>query len=205
MENFVSKQKIDFFRGLNFYVPAYQRGYKWRRSDVRKLLLDISGLNQYEFSGEYCLQPIVVAKYPEKGDNAYILVDGQQRLTTLMLILTLYEGVAPYYINYETRDESNDFLKKFKEGCAAREKGESYSGKETCDIHFFKDAIEEICINSSCKENFLKNLSKVVMIWYLVDKDQGAKHFERLNSKKIGLTKYRIGKSTFPHKSSQRL
>ena len=61
-----------------FYVPSYQRGYRWDDSQVRALLDDV-----YENrDNPYCLQPIVVRK-DEQG--RYELIDGQQRLTTLYI------------------------------------------------------------------------------------------------------------------------
>ncbi len=64
----------------SFFVPAYQRGYRWGTTEVGRLLDDV-----YESSGEpYFLQPVVVKSRP---DEKWELVDGQQRLTTLYLIL----------------------------------------------------------------------------------------------------------------------
>ncbi len=74
------KEKYDFF------IPDYQRGYKWTRIEVLKLLNDI-----WEFelnhckdddSDFYCLQPVVV----KPKDDKYYVIDGQQRLTTLLII-----------------------------------------------------------------------------------------------------------------------
>ena len=63
-----------------FYVPGYQRGYRWGADEVDHLLVDI-----YESQGRrYHLQPVVVKSMP---DGKWELVDGQQRLTTLYLIL----------------------------------------------------------------------------------------------------------------------
>lgn len=63
-----------------FFVPAYQRGYRWGTTEVARLLDDV-----HESEGEpYFLQPIVVKSRP---DGRWELVDGQQRLTTLYLIL----------------------------------------------------------------------------------------------------------------------
>ena len=63
----------------DFYVPSYQRGYRWGETEVVRLLDDI-----YSTEGKrnYCLQPVVVRK---NGDR-YELIDGQQRLTTIYLI-----------------------------------------------------------------------------------------------------------------------
>lgn len=60
-----------------FYVPSYQRGYRWGEDEVNRLLDDVFQNGQKN----YCLQPVVV----RKKDDAFELVDGQQRLTTILL------------------------------------------------------------------------------------------------------------------------
>ena len=69
-----------------FYVPSYQRGYRWGEDEVTRLLEDIyrNGLNNY------CLQPVVVRR---DGDR-YELIDGQQRLTTLYILLSYISFTA---------------------------------------------------------------------------------------------------------------
>ena len=61
-------------KGL-FYVPSYQRGYRWGEEEVTRLLDDVLQNGKKN----YCLQPIVVRK---RGD-AFELIDGQQRLMTI--------------------------------------------------------------------------------------------------------------------------
>ena len=63
----------------DFYIPSYQRGYRWGETEIIRLLDDI-----YSTEGKrnYCLQPVVVRKNGER----YELIDGQQRLTTIYLI-----------------------------------------------------------------------------------------------------------------------
>lgn len=83
---------LNFYHLLNydFNIPEYQRGYRWEKKQVADLLNDLKDfidrrsenlIKEKEF---YCLQPIVVYKI---GDNHYDVIDGQQRLTTLYLIL----------------------------------------------------------------------------------------------------------------------
>ncbi len=93
-----------------FFVPAYQRGYRWDRNDVDRLLNDI-----WDSRGtDYSLQPIVVKlhkKADTEKDNEWELIDGQQRLTTLYLILNYIEKKArglgvTYSLSYETRSGS---------------------------------------------------------------------------------------------------
>lgn len=71
-----------------FLIPAYQRGYRWTPDQVMDLLLDIDENIKNGNNKSYCLQPLVVKKkIAEDGAFVYELIDGQQRLTTLFLIL----------------------------------------------------------------------------------------------------------------------
>ena len=92
-----------------FFVPAYQRGYRWGTTEVGRLLDDV-----HESGGEpYFLQPVVVKSRP---DGKWELVDGQQRLTTLYLILKYMhdrglQGTGPTFsLEYETRPTSQAYL-----------------------------------------------------------------------------------------------
>ena len=106
---------IDLF-GKKFIIPHYQRGYRWEEQEVTELLDDIWNFMNTSNNGEfYCLQPIVVQKIAE---NEYNVLDGQQRLTTLYLILVYLEerrfedgyNQELFILNYETRDKCEKFL-----------------------------------------------------------------------------------------------
>lgn len=128
--NQITTLSVTQLLGLNFYIPEYQRGYRWTKNNVLQLLNDIweyrqDGKNAKSF---YCLQPIVVRKMPWQDLNGndiqgYELIDGQQRLTTIHRIITyltlehlqsnLTEEGYPdnlFSIYYKTRLESKDFL-----------------------------------------------------------------------------------------------
>ena len=71
-----------------FFIPSYQRGYRWTADEVTKLLDDI-----WESTGKrYSLQPIVVKSL---GGGKWELIDGQQRLTTLFLITAVIRDLTP--------------------------------------------------------------------------------------------------------------
>ena len=97
-----------------FFIPAYQRGYRWTKDDVHKLLKDISESK----TPHYSLQPIVVKKR-ENGD--WELIDGQQRLTTLWHIFNYMhkngypDFRADYQLEYETRPGSRGYLQTLDE------------------------------------------------------------------------------------------
>ncbi len=190
----------------DFYVPDYQRGYRWTKDEVKLLLDDI-----YECVGNgllYCLQPIVLKKH----DNKYELIDGQQRLTTIYLIYKYMEKTLgpllkpSFKLEYETRQDSARFL----EDLDLLEKMESPSTKNI-DYYFISNAfecIDEYFKNKSSghsKQMFrclteLNNYfeSKVSVIWYEVNSvEDGVELFERLNIGKIPLTSSELVKALF--------
>ena len=116
--------------GEHFYIPYYQRGYRWTSQQVNDLLNDIWTFTavQREKGQFYCLQPIVVKRkiWTEEINeiDGWEVIDGQQRLTTLYIIVnylakeflkvdTLSEDYVKesYSLRYETRPGSAQFLK----------------------------------------------------------------------------------------------
>lgn len=104
----------------NFFIPAYQRGYRWKERQVLDLLEDILEFHKKDKDkGEfYCLQPLVVTQNT-KGECE--IIDGQQRLTTLYILLSYLEEARKiifntsekFTISYETREKENLSSKEF--------------------------------------------------------------------------------------------
>ena len=98
--------------GKTFYIPSYQRGYRWTEDNVQKLLEDLEnfGKNEKNHNIDYCLQPLMVKKCVDnKNNESYELIDGQQRLTTLKLILDeLFEEKNKYVLEYEIENKIID-------------------------------------------------------------------------------------------------
>lgn len=92
----------------SFFVPAYQRGYRWGVDEVRCLLEDVSESGEKD----YYLQPVVVKRQGQEWE----LIDGQQRLTTIFLILQYLKNAglkatgAAYSMRYATREGSAAYL-----------------------------------------------------------------------------------------------
>ena len=85
-KNISLKSIVDFKNGnINFFIPSYQRGYRWKSRQVSQLIDDIDSFSPTESTPFYFLQALAVAKDIE--NNRVNVVDGQQRLTTLKLIL----------------------------------------------------------------------------------------------------------------------
>lgn len=76
-------KKISDIAGFNFFIPSFQRGYRWDIMQVEDLLNDIKEYINIENKESFlCLQPVVVY---EKGEK-YVVIDGQQRLTAIAII-----------------------------------------------------------------------------------------------------------------------
>ncbi|WP_159020631.1 DUF262 domain-containing protein [Algibacter sp. L3A6] len=111
-----SLQKVftTYPKGKIYNIPEYQRGYKWSEQQVNQLLDDI-----YKFSLTrdeehfYCLQNITLFQNLE-NDTYLNVVDGQQRLTTVTLLLAYLKAnnLVDGMINYAVREPSNDFIQK---------------------------------------------------------------------------------------------
>ena len=175
-----------------FYVPSYQRGYRWGEDEVLRLLNDVYSNGKKN----YCLQPIVV----RKRENSFELIDGQQRLTTLYLIYRYMKNVNPFFnepafnLIYETRDNSADFLKSID--MSRRDDNIDFwfiaNAYETIKTWFEEDMqIRVLHIFEYFKED-------VKIIWYEVGENEDAiSLFTRLNIGKIPLTSAELVKAMF--------
>lgn len=120
--NLYPKAVIDLTQD-KYFIPDYQRGYRWNETQVIQLLDDIWNFAQHppkkEHSDDedpyYCLQPVVVKP---SEDGSWEVIDGQQRLTTITLFIHYCNemwggkrGTREPAISYETRDASSDFIK----------------------------------------------------------------------------------------------
>jgi len=183
-----------------FFVAGYQRGYRWGREEVTRLLDDIS-----ESSGRaYFLQPVVVKR---RDDGKWELVDGQQRLTTLLLILRYIHKHLPtvhpkYSLEYETRPGSADYL----DHPAAEE------SQDNIDFFHIFGAFSRIREWFESHDNvtleainFYKYLSEsVYIIWYEAPAEvESTTLFTRLNVGRIPLTDAELVKALLLTRASE--
>ena len=178
-----------------FYVPSYQRGYRWGKSEVRLLLDDIYNNG----NNNYCLQPVVV----KDTDKGYELIDGQQRLTTLYILLKYIKAEykpridIKFELTYETRDNSGEFLRNMDESVANDNIDffHMYQAYRTIDEWF--DAQGDSVVAADDIYGYLVKFVKV--IWYEVSgsEEDAIGLFTRLNIGKIPLTSSELVKAMF--------
>lgn len=191
----------------SFFVPAYQRGYRWGEDEVIRLLDDIySVYDETTHEGRnYCLQPIVVKKNGEKLE----LVDGQQRLTTIYLIYKFMNSASSgfieppkFSISYKTREESAELL----ETMDVSMKEKDIDSWFLCNAY---EKIEEWFAGKGTKSVVMGNVNRffaeyVKVIWYEADEAEDAIGlFTRLNIGKIALTSAELVKAMFLSRDSK--
>ena len=184
-----------------YWIPAYQRGYRWAPLQVTQLLDDIWEFDQTPRDGSkgefYCLQPLVLSPHP---DGRLEVVDGQQRLTTILLILSYFnrrlssEFQRPLYsIEFETRAGFDGFL-----ASPTREAAE-----QNVDFFHLFEAIDAIAEWFKDKSSFVNDvesalLNRTKVIWFqLADGDEPVQAFTRLNVGKIPLTNDELIRALF--------
>lgn len=206
--NNISIKPINDLLKCNFFIPSYQRGYRWTEQQVTDLLNDINEFSPKEIPNSiektwYCLQPIVVK---QKDENKWDVIDGQQRLTTIYLILFYLnqryteEGRTKLFeLEYETRDGSANYLKN--------ELGKKE--EDDTNIDYFHISVAYRTIKNWFKENKveksfeLKFNDSTKVIWYETSKDEDSIDiFTRINSGKIPLTNAELIKALFLNSSN---
>lgn len=157
-------------KGYVFEIPEYQRGYRWQTSQVKALITDI-----VEFLGQdrqnadaYCLKTIVLKKKPE--ENHFVVVDGQQRLTTLRNLLYVWREDEQYPFEFKYLFD----LDKAKFSIQCIENTKNVARK------FMSEG-----------KKILEDLGRIRLIWYVLDETLGDSHgyeaYNRLNANKIPL------------------
>ncbi|GLI60007.1 hypothetical protein VaNZ11_002069 [Volvox africanus] len=103
--DFLEARQVSLFQLFDsseykFDIPTYQRPYAWRTKQIYELLQDF--VKAYESRQEYFLGAIVATRAADGANVPYQLIDGQQRLTSLVLLLAFLHGWA--------RQQGNDVL-----------------------------------------------------------------------------------------------
>jgi len=70
-----------------FNIPIYQRSYEWKKQQVDQFLEDIEGLMDDDTKGSYHFLGMIVYVNKEDYDGEVEIIDGQQRLTSITLLL----------------------------------------------------------------------------------------------------------------------
>ena len=231
-ENTLELKSINEILNGQFFIPHYQRGYRWTKQQVEDLLNDIDSFIPMQIPGTqgeetfYCLQPIVLKACNDKTIDEnnlegkwYEVIDGQQRLTTIYLIIhyanemwTGKQKKSEIAINYETRDNCVKVLNDLR----VENDNNVLINSDYIDYYYISNAyntINQWVLNYTLNKNKPFDTNKFQskfnsnskIIWYEVSENEnGRKLFERLNLGKIPLTNAELIKALFLSSSSFR-
>ena len=170
-----------------YEIPIYQRNYAWEKDEISALIQDV--YDAYTSKKQtYFIGTLVIF---HKGDQVYEVIDGQQRLTTINLVLGALGISLQNKLTYRARKKSNDTI-------------ESLPGFKIDEIDYgivkgykyVEDAIKEIVPEADRNEfkNYFQD--SVHLIHYQVPKDIDLNHyFEIMNSRGEQLEKHEIIKA----------
>lgn len=195
----------DIFNSGNgkYKIPIYQRNYAWKEPQIRQLIRDI-----YDYCGEknkekkYYIGTLVVR--PDKEKNTFEVIDGQQRLTTLSMLVAYLKKVSnntqesektelENTITFQCRQVSTNFLNKIWEDqsddCDATD-------SITAGYQILKKSFEDI-VKKETVEDYLNYLRENVIVYRIsVPEDTDLNHyFEIMNTRGEQLEKHEILKA----------
>lgn len=208
MENILELKTLNELQQYKFYIPSYQRGYRWKSYEIKDLLNDIADfqprlIDDTDEKTWYCLQPIVIKNI---SSLEYEVIDGQQRLTTIYLILHyLNQDFVEtkrdklFSLEYETRKDSQSFLLNL----------DFEKSNDNIDFFYISQAYKTI---SEWFENKGDNFDKgefrskfkfsTKVIWYQSFEEDPIDIFTRINIGKIPLTNAELIKALFLNSSN---
>lgn len=110
-----------------YNVPLYQREYAWTETEITKMLTDLWEAFVKNPQRNYYFGTLVVC--PEHDGHSQQVIDGQQRLTTFMLLsVMLKSDITGFNLRFENRDQVNVFIGKYFEYGGDLDKIESKPG-----------------------------------------------------------------------------
>lgn len=177
-----------------FVIPNYQRGYKWsvrlaeEETSVENLIDSLLKGYKYGRNQQFFLQGVTVV---EDGDKI-ILVDGQQRTTTLYLLLRCLgieyvTGENDIALDYSVRKQSKDYVNNLKN--PNFDFNSTDQENKIQDIYYFKHAITQInnVLSKEMldKEDFVRFLlDKVSLLYIVIDHSKAIRIFTMMNGQK---------------------
>lgn len=206
----VELKSINELFGLRFFVPSYQRGYRWTTVQVRELLEDLYDFaddNKKEDDDYYCLQPVIVKRRGERWE----LVDGQQRLTALWLLSALYycsnrdDEINLKHQKYELEYEEKPIFTELFSVISEYVKDDSMPSlikhlspfkEKSIDSRNLIESIEYVAQFTRKNKRpkgvlakIFEAIDNIKIIWYVLDIDEDPiQTFTNINANKIELT-----------------
>ncbi|GAA8386146.1 DUF262 domain-containing protein [Helicobacter pylori] len=141
-----------------YQIPDYQRPYQWTEKNCTKLLDDLfSSYEYYKESGYFCgsLVLIVINTDSETNAETYDIVDGQQRLSTFILLAKVLAALYSERLTEEHKDYLQEsVITKYGKKDRLNFSAVGFNSKK--DFQYALTSFNDVPINSN-KNNYLKN------------------------------------------------
>lgn len=222
----MQRKAIPELLNKKYYIPEYQRGYRWEDKQVLNLLDDLDTFFSGDTKGQfYCLQPIVVKEVTIDNEKWLEVIDGQQRLTTILILMKVFDQLnAPkfglpkthsYTIRYATRPSIQNIFDTISitsepsTNKAVIDESKNqwpgmidslyiYNAAKTI-LNWFMDEQPRIFRYGQYFYNTVNSGDKSVqVVWYETNEDKDPHDiFNRMNSLKVGLSCSELIRSIF--------
>ena len=226
INNIMQRRAIPELLNKKYYIPEYQRGYRWEDKQVLNLLDDLDTFFSGDTNGQfYCLQPIVVKEVTIDNEKWLEVIDGQQRLTTILILMKVFDQLnAPkfglpkthsYTIRYATRPSIQNIFDTISitsepsTNKAVIDESKNqwpgmidslyiYNAAKTI-LNWFMDEQPRIFRYGQYFYNTVNSGDKSVqVVWYETNEDKDPHDiFNRMNSLKVGLSCSELIRSIF--------
>lgn len=194
----------EIFQDDNYIIPLYQRNYAWEEKEISQLIQDIWDFSCDGIESNYYIGSLIVHKRKQDDSNKFLYetIDGQQRITTLNILLSVIK-------NEFDIDVPKNHYDKLKFDSRLK-------STETLKLLFYKDVKSNVSLNSTMSQayaiilkklkEFTRNeivnfvnflLNKVIILRVEVPLDTDLNHyFEIMNNRGEQLEKQEILKAT---------
>lgn len=197
---------LEVFNHSEYEVPIYQRNYAWGKEEIEQLIKDIYESKFNSDNQSYYLGNLIVNRIET---DTYEVIDGQQRLTTLFLLLSYLNLVTKNALRFEAREKSNRTLDAIR-NIEDKSKEFPFDVLYSTEIvkgysyikNYFESGYKEEDSNlknkdaSEFKKEFIAKLDKIVILRTRVPEKIDLNHyFEIMNTRGEQLLPHEIIKS----------
>ena len=179
-----------FDTDIEYTIPLYQRAYAWEDKQLVQLIEDIQDVAE---DANYYIGSLIVAKQ----NNKYEVVDGQQRLTSLFLLLNCLGVNVKPTLTFACREKSNYTLRNIEELLTENRSKLDMDRIESGIQRGVKILSHEIAKDDFDKESFMHKLAKVIVYRIEVPENTDLnRYFEIMNTRGEQLEQHDILKAT---------
>ena len=208
MEKIKALTVSELFSNDSYSIPIYQRNYAWSMDEVEQLILDVINAAKHK-AGKYYIGNLIVDK---DEDGSYETIDGQQRLTTLFILLgvlkknSLIQCSSGFYdsirLTFSHRENSVESLRRVFNGIT--EVSDDEARLESVEIHIMDifnatlKSFPRLCRNEGiAPRRFVSYLlNRVILLRIQVPEKINKNHyFEVMNSRGVQLEQHEIIKA----------